>query len=560
MSDDSVQIYSGGMKSSGWPSRNDHSIREIASESKMTLSGLKASSPCKDLDAYPSWGMMHLLFPKSCLVCMGASISNFHTVPLGEIDHETEDLVHVVPRTMTKQFGMTKKKKNSERCNDNTGPALYQVIEFDNMADDEQAAILWRLSEYLPLVLVHHSGSESLHGWFYAKGATENRLEQFQRYAASRGADPALFTKSQMGRVPNGMRPDTGRKQELLYLDLNTLRKFKDDPGMLGDFPMAPEVEDSGRPVAGLQVQEWNEFKVNCPPEPAQLIEGFLHLGSKGVIAGQSKVGKSHLAIQLVHAVSCGIPFLGMETIKSKTVYVNLEVQDFCCKKRFESVIKKTGMEPDSGFLSVVNARGTWQGLSSLDTLIDQIPQDTGLIVIDPFYKLNDSDETDQAGVKLVLRKIDGVIHKTGAAVIYLHHFTKGNPKDKNLIDLLSGSGVLSRDYDSCNLLMAVGDCRVDAKFVLRNHSPLPDILLERDYPLLKAVPINEGGVFKSNDPTQCILDSLEDGELSRKDLQDRVCNDHGIKKKVFDKALSEMKSKVNTQKSGNKTMYSKPS
>ena len=37
--------------------------------------------------------------------------------------------------------------------------------------------------EARPLALAVHSGSKSLHGWFYCAGQTEDRVHRFMRYA-----------------------------------------------------------------------------------------------------------------------------------------------------------------------------------------------------------------------------------------------------------------------------------------------------------------------------------------------------------------------------------------
>jgi len=44
-------------------------------------------------------------------------------------------------------------------------------------------------------------------------------LHRFMVDAARLGADPATFTRSQFVRMPGAIRPDTGRKQLVHYLD-----------------------------------------------------------------------------------------------------------------------------------------------------------------------------------------------------------------------------------------------------------------------------------------------------------------------------------------------------
>jgi hypothetical protein len=78
--------------------------------------------------------------------------------------------------------------------------------------------LISHLAGYAPLVCAVHSGGKSLHGWFQARGCEESRIERFFRYAVSRGADPATWTRSQFARMPNGTR-ENGRKQGIYYLN-----------------------------------------------------------------------------------------------------------------------------------------------------------------------------------------------------------------------------------------------------------------------------------------------------------------------------------------------------
>jgi len=71
---------------------------------------------------------------------------------------------------------------------------------------DEQSAVLLHLAERAPLALAVHSGSKSVHVWFYSAGQSEERLRTFMRYAVSLGADQATWTRSQFVRMPGGTR------------------------------------------------------------------------------------------------------------------------------------------------------------------------------------------------------------------------------------------------------------------------------------------------------------------------------------------------------------------
>ena len=68
----------------------------------------------------------------------------------------------------------------------------------------------------------------------------------------------------------------------------------------------------------------------------------------------------------------------------------------------------------------------------------------------------------------------DELAEQTGAAIIYVHHDTKGSPGDKDIRDRGAGSNVLGRDYDACVTLTAHAsdpDATV-VEVLLRNFPP----------------------------------------------------------------------------------------
>jgi hypothetical protein len=94
----------------------------------------------------------------------------------------------IVPSAMTNETGLTKTGRESCHSLENTGPRRFLIIEADRGDLDQQAAVIGHLGSYAPLAAVVFSGSKSLHGWFVCKGASEEKLLRFMRYAVSLGA------------------------------------------------------------------------------------------------------------------------------------------------------------------------------------------------------------------------------------------------------------------------------------------------------------------------------------------------------------------------------------
>jgi hypothetical protein len=124
---------------------------------------------------------------------------------------------------MSEVWGKTKGGKKSQHTLSNTGPRRFLVVEQDSGTADEQASVLLHLAGMAPLVLAVHSGSKSIHGWFYCVGKPEERLRAFMNYAVSLGADRATWTRSQFVRMPDGTR-DNGKRQAVYFFNPEVLQ------------------------------------------------------------------------------------------------------------------------------------------------------------------------------------------------------------------------------------------------------------------------------------------------------------------------------------------------
>jgi hypothetical protein len=121
---------------------------------------------------------------------------------------------------MHMEGGFTQEDRHSFRCIEAVKARQFVVIEFDKIREkDQQAALIWHLSEFLPLVLVVDSSGKSLHGWFYCEGLAEDDalFARFIRYAVSLSADPAACRRCQYIRMPDGLRRPENKRQPVIY-------------------------------------------------------------------------------------------------------------------------------------------------------------------------------------------------------------------------------------------------------------------------------------------------------------------------------------------------------
>ena len=98
------------------------------------------------------------------------------------------------------------------------------------------------------------------------------------------------------------------------------------------------------------------------------------------------------------------------------------------------------------------------------------------LINLDPIYKLlGKLREENLAGdIADLLNQIESLAVKTGAAVCYGAHYSKGNQAQKVSIDRVAGSGVYGRDPDSIlNFTRHDADDCFTVEVNLRHHPPI---------------------------------------------------------------------------------------
>jgi len=217
------QPYSGSTIPQAWPPIN-HEQREAICRDGGGLVDLWENSVVRleDNESHTE-DVIDALFPGNPLLCCGKDRSHFATKPRRALRGKLSRLQLIVPSPMTARSGPTQEGKRSAHALSITGPRRYLVVEFDQGAVDEHAALLLHLAETAPLAMVVHSGSKSLHGWFAVHERTEQQLHRFMQRVVSLGADHATWCRSQFVRMPDGKR-DNGKRQTVFYFNPEVIR------------------------------------------------------------------------------------------------------------------------------------------------------------------------------------------------------------------------------------------------------------------------------------------------------------------------------------------------
>jgi len=224
---------------------------------------------------------------------------------------------------------------------------------------------------------------------------------------------------------------------------------------------------------------------------PPELVEGLIHQGTMTMIAAPPKSRKSWLMFQLALSVASGVPLLGRETKQCKVVIVNPEIDAPFVRHRISKAflaLSEAGYAINLRNLELQNLRRCDFDVETLCELIRRRAGDAGLICLDSLYQfLGARDENSARDMGDLLRKVDQISAKTGAAIVFTHHFAKGNAALKDALDRSSGSGVLGRYPDGIITMTRHKDEGVyTVESVLRNFPPADKFAVTFEGALIK--------------------------------------------------------------------------
>ena len=269
--------------------------------------------------------------------------------------------------------------------------------------------------------------------------------------------------------------------------------KVADDPEDLVDG--LPEWVD-GNTLIGYE-DEAPEVLI-CGPDGEE--GGVLRRGSKLVVGGGSKMGKTWCLVDLALAVASGGKWLGhFQCRQGNVLYVNLELRRHTAGRRVRWIAEKRGLmqglaiRPEvASAIQTWNLRGQCYDLvmmlsTARQRLRDKDAPKFSLIILDPIYKTyGDKDENSAGDMAALMLEIERFADECNAAIAFAAHFSKGNQSGKEAMDRISGSGVMARDPDAIMTFTSheQEDCyTMDA--ILREFPPMAPVVLQWEAPLM---------------------------------------------------------------------------
>ncbi len=319
----------------------------------------------------------------------------------------------------------------------------HAIIQSDDGELGHQLSILRGLR--LPCSAVIHSGNRSIHA--IVKIDAVNRQEYRQRVdylyqivaKAGLQVDGKHRYPSRLTRMPGVLRGIEAQYLIPYESKFATWEEWQEHMEDLHD--ELPDIESLA------------DTRDNPPERDAEIIKGVLRKGHKGLMSGPSKAGKSWALQQLCISVAEGRPWMGFSVVKGRCLYVNCELARASAIWRFHTLYSELGLKKTSmDSIDIWNIRAASTGMSKLaPKLIRRAKERDGysIIILDPLYKVEEGDENAAHVMTSLFNLFEVVAMKTGAALVYAHHHSKGDQGAKKAGDRGSGSGVILRDPDA---------------------------------------------------------------------------------------------------------------
>ncbi len=277
-----------------------------------------------------------------------------------------------------------------------------------------------------------------------------------------------------------------------LYTAADRIKSALDAGQSVADIaPLIADVHDTADPLGISDVPiSAGDLISGFPELRPYVIDGLLRVGETANIIAAPKIGKSWLLLSLLLAVAAGTPWMGRACRQGRVLLLDNELHRETLARRIHAVAMAMGIDPDSlrDGLVIHCLRGAGENIDTLGRFFRRMkPAEYSVIAIDALYRAlpPDCEENVNQDMMRVYNTVDGYAERTRAAFLLVHHASKGLQSEKQVTDVGSGAGAISRAADVHLVIRpheddgaAVMDCRV------RSGVPPAAIGLRWAYPL----------------------------------------------------------------------------
>jgi len=189
-----------------------------------------------------------------------------------------------------------------------------------------------------------------------------------------------------------------------------------------------------------LPVQTADEILTTEWPEPVWAVPGILPVGL-AILAGNPKVGKSFLALQIAQAVASGGVVLGQKVEQGPVLYLALEDSARRLKVRMKKQSWPSGLEVEFITIGDFLEKVGYLNSSGWDLLARQIYlRHYQLVVVDTLSRAITGDQNDVAVMTKGLTPIQEIAHECNCAILFIDHHKKVKGESMDAISDILGS------------------------------------------------------------------------------------------------------------------------
>lgn len=232
----------------------------------------------------------------------------------------------------------------------------------------------------------------------------------------------------------------------------------------------------------------------NHPTLHEPIVDGLIRRGEVANVIADPKRGKSWLGYGLAVSLATGSTWLDFATVRTPVLVIDNELHAATLANRFTRVAEAMGFARDCPFdladldIDVWPVRGRSVDLNEIAVALATVERGRyGLVIVDALYRAlpAGTNENDNAAVAQVYNVLNTIAAKLDAAIVCIHHATKGNQAGKTVTDMGSGAGSQSRAAD---VHVAIRPHEDDGILVLdaavRSFAPVVPRCLRFDFPL----------------------------------------------------------------------------
>ena len=209
------------------------------------------------------------------------------------------------------------------------------------------------------------------------------------------------------------------------------------------------------------RVLEFKPFeKAEYPREMREeIVGGLFRRGEVINWIGSPKTGKSWLLHRLAMGMVSGHGFTckrqdDLFVKQGRVLLVDVELHPETLENRLHAVATQMRVTADvcRANLDIMCLRGEWATLDDVEATIEAQPAGTWqMIALDAFYRFIPPGmrENENADMTQIYNQIDRIAAKANAAILVVHHTTKGVQTEKSTMDVGAGAGAIGRATDT---------------------------------------------------------------------------------------------------------------